>query len=313
MIDNWRDLTHPAHIEEDPKCDRAIELSGYLRGTNFAAQDQRVHVAGLGDFKVTSVEALPDPCPTPAMEQAIAKATGKTGRRRLDEKDKKLYAPMSDRSGIKIAGDHITLTREGGFHFNKDDPDAELGEGEQMIVNLQECSSRLGRAEQNVRLLGAQDGLIQGGADGDGSVGRDDEKSNLTTTMEGCQGQTRMRVRMRMRTSTWISRQKEVEVTMIMRFASIPSGLAGKDWDVRSGTMQTESWTSMLPLPTPTPTLDPCLVTVVTSRAERKMRTRLSMELPRVTGWIQITKKWAQRKKLPSNGRKTWQSGHVCT
>ncbi len=102
LVDNYRDVTHPTKIEEDEQCDRSIELSGYLRGTNFAAQGQRVHIPGLGDFSISSMEGLPDPCPTPAMEQAIAKATGKQGRRRLDEKEKKLYAPFSDRSGLKV-------------------------------------------------------------------------------------------------------------------------------------------------------------------------------------------------------------------
>ena len=137
IIDNYRDVTHPTKIEEDEKCDRSIELSGYLRGTNFAAQGQRVHIPGLGDFAISSMEALPDPCPTPAMEQAIAKATGKQGRRRLDEKEKKLYAPFSDRSGLKVTGDHIVITKERGFTFNRDDMDVERGEGEQLIMDLQ--------------------------------------------------------------------------------------------------------------------------------------------------------------------------------
>lgn len=153
IIDNYRDITHPTKIEEDQKCDRTIELSGYLRGTNFAAQGQRVHIAGLGDFTIASMEVLPDPCPTPAMEQAIAKATGKTGRRRLDEKDKKLWAPMADRSGLKITGDHIVITREKGFAFDKDAEGVERGEGEQLIVDLQAERRLLGHTDQGVKLF----------------------------------------------------------------------------------------------------------------------------------------------------------------
>ncbi|KAK1759308.1 ribosome biogenesis protein bms1 [Echria macrotheca] len=153
IIDNYRDVTHPTKIEEDEKCDRTIELSGYLRGTNFAAQGQRVHIAGLGDFTIASMETLPDPCPTPAMEQALAKATGKSGRRRLDEKDKKLYAPMADRSGLKITGDHIVITREKGFNFDKDAEDVERGEGEQLIIDLQGERRLLGQTEKGVKLF----------------------------------------------------------------------------------------------------------------------------------------------------------------
>ena len=157
VIDNYRDITHPTKIEEDEKCDRSIELSGYLRGTNFAAQDQRVHIPGLGDFTVASMEVLPDPCPTPAMEQAVAKLTGKTGRRRLDEKEKKLYAPMSDRSGLKITGDHIVITRENGFTFDKDAEGVERGEGEQLIIDLQGERRLLGQTGEGVQLFAGGD------------------------------------------------------------------------------------------------------------------------------------------------------------
>jgi ribosome biogenesis protein BMS1 len=161
VIDNYRDVTHPTKIEEDQKCDRTIELSGYLRGTNFSAQGQRVHVAGLGDFTIASMEMLPDPCATPAMEQALAKATGKTGRRRLDEKDKKIYAPMADRSGLKITGDHIVITREKGFTFDKDAEGVERGEGEQLIIDLQGERRLLGQTDQGVKLFSTGQQITQ--------------------------------------------------------------------------------------------------------------------------------------------------------
>ncbi|KAH8809173.1 hypothetical protein F5884DRAFT_706427 [Xylogone sp. PMI_703] len=153
IIDSFRDITHPTKYEEDPKCDRTVALSGYLRGTNFAAQGQRVHIPGLGDYTISAVEALPDPCPTPYMDKAIAEATGKTGRRRLDEKEKKLHAPMSDRSGLKIDGDTIWITREKGFTFDKDAQVEERGEGEELIIGLQNERKLLGETEEGVRLF----------------------------------------------------------------------------------------------------------------------------------------------------------------
>ncbi|KAI2607343.1 DUF663-domain-containing protein [Hypoxylon fragiforme] len=153
VIDSFRDITHPTQIEEDENCDRSIVLSGYLRGTNFSGHNQSVHIPGLGDFSVSSIEALPDPCPTPAMEQAIAKATGKTGRRRLDEKEKKLHAPMSDRSGLKIDGDAIWITRDKGFTFDKDVNYAERGEGEELIIGLQGERRLLGETEDGLQLF----------------------------------------------------------------------------------------------------------------------------------------------------------------
>jgi ribosome biogenesis protein BMS1 len=153
VIDSFRDITHPTKIEDDSKCDRTVVLSGYLRGTNFAAEGQRIHIPGLGDYSISAMESLPDPCPTPYMEQAIAKATGKTGRRRLDEKEKKLHAPMSDKSGLKIDGDTIWITRDKGFNFDKDADDEERGEGEELIVNLQNEKKLLGETSDGVRLF----------------------------------------------------------------------------------------------------------------------------------------------------------------
>ncbi|KAL0933077.1 ribosome biogenesis protein [Colletotrichum truncatum] len=161
IIDSYRDITHPTKIEEDPNCDRSVVLSGYLRGTNFASQGQKVHVPGLGDFTVSNLEVLPDPCPTPAMEQAIAKITGKTTRRRLDEKEKKLHAPMSDRSGLKIDGDAIWITREKGFNFDKDGDDVERGEGEELIIGLQAERKLLGQTEEGVQLFKGGEQLKQ--------------------------------------------------------------------------------------------------------------------------------------------------------
>ncbi|KAI0021277.1 hypothetical protein F4780DRAFT_296781 [Xylariomycetidae sp. FL0641] len=152
VIDSFRDITHPTKVEEDEKCDRSVVLSGYLRGTNFS-QNQRCHIPGLGDFTIQNIEALPDPCPSPAQEQAIAKATGKTGRRRLDEKEKKLHAPMSDRSGLKIDGDAVWITREKGFTFDKDAEDVERGEGEELIIGLQGERKLLGQTEDGVQLF----------------------------------------------------------------------------------------------------------------------------------------------------------------
>ena len=153
VIDSFRDVTQPTKIEEDEMCDRSIALTGYLRGTNFAAQGQRVHIPGLGDYTITKMESLPDPCPTPAMEAATAKASGKVGRRRLDEKDRKLYAPMSDRSGLKIDGDAVYIYRENGFTFDKDAVGVQRSEGEELIIGLQGERKLLGETDTGMQLF----------------------------------------------------------------------------------------------------------------------------------------------------------------
>ncbi len=153
VVDSFLDATHPAEIEKDEKCDRTVVLSGYLRGTNFAAQGQRVHIPGLGyDLTIANMELLPDPCSTPAMDKAMEMVTGKTRRRRLDEKDKRLYAPMSDRSGLKIDGDAIYIYREKGFTFDKD-ADVERGEGEELMIRMQENRKLLGQTDEGMQLF----------------------------------------------------------------------------------------------------------------------------------------------------------------
>ncbi|KAH9213327.1 hypothetical protein DL95DRAFT_524607 [Leptodontidium sp. 2 PMI_412] len=181
IIDSFRDITHPTKIEEDEKCDRTVVLSGYLRGTNFSAQGQRVHIPGLGDYTISSMEALPDPCPTPYMDREMAKITGKTGRRRLDEKEKKLHAPMSDKSGLKIDGDTIYITREKGFNFNQEDDEEDRGQGEELMVRLQKERKTLGETDDGLQLFGGGSSITKD----DEGTGRKEQRSARFVDRDG--------------------------------------------------------------------------------------------------------------------------------
>ena len=153
LADRMLDVTPPMTIEQNPKCDRTVALYGYLRGTNFPADGARVHIPGVGDLSVSAIEALPDPCPTPFMDQAIAKASGKGGRRRLGEKQKVLFAPMSDVGGVLVDKDAVYIDVKTSS-FNKDAAEGEeRGLGEQMVVGLQSERRLLGEAEDGVRLF----------------------------------------------------------------------------------------------------------------------------------------------------------------
>ena len=153
LADRFLDLTPPTEIEDNPKCDRSIALYGYLRGTNFPANDARVHVPGVGDLSVSLIESLPDPCPTPFMDQAIAKASGKAGRRRLGEKQKLLFAPMSDVGGVLVDKDAVYIDVKTS-NFDKDAENVEeQGLGEQLVVGLQGGRRLLGEVEDGVRLF----------------------------------------------------------------------------------------------------------------------------------------------------------------
>ena len=153
LVDRMLDITTPTAVEENPKTDRTIALYGYLRGTNFPAEGAHVHVPGVGDLNVSAIEALPDPCPTPFMDQEIAKTTGKAGRRRLGEKQKLLFAPMSDVGGVLVDKDAVYIDVKTS-NFDKDGiPNEERGFGEQMVVGLQGERRLLGEAEDGVRLF----------------------------------------------------------------------------------------------------------------------------------------------------------------
>lgn len=132
LADRMTDLTHPLEIASNPKIDRKVALYGYLHGTPLPPSKAQVHIAGVGDFSVEQVEKLPDPCPTPYFEQKlddmvreeekraaesgekIAKTTRR--RKRLDDKQKIIYAPMSDVGGILVDKDAVyinTADKEG--------------------------------------------------------------------------------------------------------------------------------------------------------------------------------------------------------
>jgi ribosome biogenesis protein BMS1 len=128
LADRMVDLTDPVAIEDDDKCDRTVALYGYVRGLNFPAEGGRVHIPGVGDLNVASVEALPDPCPTPYRTQAEGK-----GRKRLGEKQKLLYAPMSDVGGVLVDKDAVYINVP-SQSFKEGE---ELGEGERLVVSLQ--------------------------------------------------------------------------------------------------------------------------------------------------------------------------------
>lgn len=155
LTDRITDLTHPALIEKNKKVDRKVAIYGYLRGTPLAASGARVHIAGVGDYTVSSVEKLPDPCPTPYFEQRLeeiereeqkqAAANGEVvarstrRRKRLDDKQKIIYAPMSDVGGVLVDKDAVYID-VGTSSFV---PGEEKGVGEQLVTGLQQVSKTL--------------------------------------------------------------------------------------------------------------------------------------------------------------------------
>ncbi|KAM4636632.1 ribosome biogenesis protein BMS1 homolog [Discoglossus pictus] len=98
LADRMEDLTNPEDIRVDPKCDRKVSLYGYLRGAYLKNKSQ-VHIPGVGDFALSEVSFLPDPCPLPNQEK----------KRSLNEKEKLIYAPLSGVGGVVYDKDAVYI------------------------------------------------------------------------------------------------------------------------------------------------------------------------------------------------------------
>jgi ribosome biogenesis protein BMS1 len=85
LVDRLEDATSEDKIRNDPYTNRKVVLYGYTRGTYFKPRC-KVCICGAGDYHVSSVVSLGDPCPLP----------GTTKARKLNEKQKMIYCPMGD-------------------------------------------------------------------------------------------------------------------------------------------------------------------------------------------------------------------------
>jgi ribosome biogenesis protein BMS1 len=105
-----------------------VTLYGWVRGT-YLKPSTKVHVPGCGDFGLEELTALGDPCPLPSQER----------KRTLNEKDKLLYAPMSDIGNVAYDNDVVYInlhhpSAAAALEAAKqraadDDEETELGEG----------------------------------------------------------------------------------------------------------------------------------------------------------------------------------------
>jgi ribosome biogenesis protein BMS1 len=181
LADRMEKLTPPQDIENDPLCDRTISLYGYLRGTNLSAIEPKVHVPGVGDFAVSQVTGLPDPCPSPgAVAREQGTEGGKIKRRSLSDKQKLIYAPMSDVGGIMFDKDavYITVPEKQSFSRREDgEEDEDIGVGERLVMRLQEHRNGLNGAEKGLRLFSEGEELTRvPESDRNGDTGRKERR-----------------------------------------------------------------------------------------------------------------------------------------
>ncbi|XP_056387373.1 ribosome biogenesis protein BMS1 homolog [Hyla sarda] len=98
LADRMEDLTNPEDIRLNPKTDRKVSLYGYLRGAYLKNKSQ-VHIPGVGDFALSEISFLPDPCPLPDQLK----------KRSLNEKEKTIYAPLSGVGGVVYDKDAVYI------------------------------------------------------------------------------------------------------------------------------------------------------------------------------------------------------------
>jgi ribosome biogenesis protein BMS1 len=77
VVDRHEDITNPNKVELDVECDRTIVFYGYVRGSHLKSTT-KVHIIGLGDYDISDINALNDPCPIPdaaLLEEASSSKT----------------------------------------------------------------------------------------------------------------------------------------------------------------------------------------------------------------------------------------------
>ncbi|GAB5578594.1 ribosome biogenesis protein BMS1 homolog isoform X1 [Prionailurus iriomotensis] len=110
LADRMEDLTNPEDIRKNIKCDRKVSLYGYLRGAHLKSKSQ-IHMPGVGDFAVSDVSFLPDPCALPEQQK----------KRCLNEKEKLVYAPLSGVGGVLYDKDAVYVDLGGSHGFQESD------------------------------------------------------------------------------------------------------------------------------------------------------------------------------------------------
>ena len=121
LVDRYEDVTNPALIESNPLVNREIVAFGYMRGSNLRL-NSKIHIPGAGDFSLTSLGSVSDPCPLPD-------TSGQSGgRRSLNAKEIRLYAPMSNMGNVTYDQDAVYINVPKLQFTRKDEEEAEDGE-----------------------------------------------------------------------------------------------------------------------------------------------------------------------------------------
>ncbi|KAI5637648.1 hypothetical protein NE865_09631 [Phthorimaea operculella] len=130
LADRLEDITNQEIIRKDAKANRDVVLYGYVRGVPLM-KESMVHVAGVGDMKISELSYLPDPCPLPSSEK----------KRHLMERERQIYAPFSGVGGIVYDKDAVYIELQGSHSHKKEDE--ETNEKQTLLKNVVETKETL--------------------------------------------------------------------------------------------------------------------------------------------------------------------------
>ncbi|KAH8609771.1 AARP2CN domain [Trypanosoma vivax] len=128
VIDRHEDITAPQRVVEDENCNRTIAFYGYTRGRPIKP-GSLMHIPGLGDFPIAHISHQEDPC---AFDGKGGDKSQGHKMRHLSMKQKRIYAPYCDVSGVVYDDDAIYI---------QEDAEKEMiersGEGLRLLRELQ--------------------------------------------------------------------------------------------------------------------------------------------------------------------------------
>ncbi|KAL4718781.1 hypothetical protein ACJJTC_007798 [Scirpophaga incertulas] len=130
LADRMEDVTNQEIIRKNSKVNRDIILYGYVRGVPLM-KDSMVHIAGVGDMKISELSYLPDPCPLPSNEK----------KRHLMERERQIYAPFSGVGGIVYDKDAVYIELKGSHSHAQEDE--ETNEKKTLLKNVVETTETI--------------------------------------------------------------------------------------------------------------------------------------------------------------------------
>ena len=129
VVDRVEDIT-PQHTllaaaadGTTAECDRDITVYGYVRGTHLQPH-HRVHLIGVGDFAISALSSIDDPCHQPGLPGG----GDLQERATLKKKDNLLYAPLANVGRVKIDSDGVYIELK-TVHYTKKE-NLLLGDGQ---------------------------------------------------------------------------------------------------------------------------------------------------------------------------------------